>query len=201
MYEKLWGERMRSYEIERNTLETKIKVSINLDGSGKSEINTGIGFFDHMLTLMAFHGKFDMKVICDGDIYVDDHHTIEDIGIAIGECVKKALGDRRGIRRYSTIYIPMDEALCQSSIDVSNRPYLVFNAEFKDERVGNMTCQMVKEFFRAFVNESRTTLHINLLYGENDHHKIEAIFKSFARALKEAIEIISDEVASSKGVL
>lgn len=192
---------MRSYKIERNTLETQILVEINLDGSGKADIDTGVGFFDHMLTLMAFHGKFDMKVKCNGDIYVDDHHTIEDIGIALGECVKAALGDRRGIRRYSTIFIPMDEALAQTSIDVSNRPYLVFNAEFTDERVGNMTTQMVKEFFRAFVNESRVTLHINLLYGENDHHKIEAIFKSFARALKDAIEIISDEVASSKGVL
>ena len=192
---------MRSYKIERNTLETQILVEIDLDGTGKAEIDTGVGFFDHMLTLMAFHGKFDMKVKCSGDIYVDDHHTIEDIGIALGECVKQALGDRRGIKRYSTVFIPMDEALAQTSIDVSNRPYLVFNAEFTDERVGNMATQMVKEFFRAFVNESRVTLHINLLYGENDHHKIEAIFKSFARALKDAIEIISDEVASSKGVL
>ena len=192
---------MRSYKIERNTLETQIVVEIDLEGTGKAEIDTGVGFFDHMLTLMAFHGKFDMKVKCSGDIYVDDHHTIEDIGIALGECVKQALGDRRGIKRYSTVFIPMDEALAQTSIDVSNRPYLVFNAEFTDERVGNMATQMVKEFFRAFVNESRVTLHINLLYGENDHHKIEAIFKSFARALKDAIEIISDEVASSKGVL
>ena len=142
-----------------------------------------------------------MKVKCHGDTYVDDHHTIEDIGIALGQCVKGALGDRCGIKRYSTVFIPMDEALAQTSIDVSNRPYLVFNAEFADERVGNMATQMVKEFFRAFVNESRVTLHINLLYGENDHHKIEAIFKSFARALKDAIKIISDEVASSKGVL
>ncbi|MDY5213020.1 imidazoleglycerol-phosphate dehydratase HisB [Intestinibacter sp.] len=192
---------MRSYKIERNTLETQIVVEIDLEGTGKAEIDTGVGFFDHMLTLMAFHGKFDMKVKCSGDTYVDDHHTIEDIGIALGECVKQALGDRRGIKRYSTVFIPMDEALAQTSIDVSNRPYLVFNAEFTDERVGNMATQMVKEFFRAFVNESRVTLHINLLYGENDHHKIEAIFKSFARALKDAIEIISDEVASSKGVL
>ena len=192
---------MRSYKVERNTLETQILVEINLDGTGKAEIDTGVGFFDHMLTLMAFHGKFDMKVKCNGDIYVDDHHTIEDIGIALGECVKQALGDKRGIRRYSTVFIPMDEALARTSIDVSNRPYLVFNADFTDERVGNMATQMVKEFFRAFVNESRVTLHINLLYGENDHHKIEAIFKSFARALKEGIEIISDEVASSKGVL
>lgn len=192
---------MRSYKIERNTLETQIVVEIDLEGTGKAEIDTGVGFFDHMLTLMAFHGKFDMKVKCSGDTYVDDHHTIEDIGIALGECVKQALGDRCGIKRYSTVFIPMDEALAQTSIDVSNRPYLVFNAEFTDERVGNMATQMVKEFFRAFVNESRVTLHINLLYGENDHHKIEAIFKSFARALKDAIEIISDEVASSKGVL
>ena len=192
---------MRSYKIERNTLETQIAVEINLDGSGKADIDTGVGFFDHMLTLMAFHGKFDMKVKCYGDTYVDDHHTIEDIGIALGQCVKGALGDRCGIKRYSTVFIPMDEALAQTSIDVSNRPYLVFNAEFTDERVGNMATQMVKEFFRAFVNESRVTLHINLLYGENDHHKIEAIFKSFARALKDAIKIISDEVASSKGVL
>lgn len=192
---------MRSYKIERNTLETQIVVEIDLEGTGKAEIDTGVGFFNHMLTLMAFHGKFDMKVKCSGDTYVDDHHTIEDIGIALGECVKQALGDRRGIKRYSTVFIPMDEALAQTSIDVSNRPYLVFNAEFTDERVGNMATQMVKEFFRAFVNESRVTLHINLLYGENDHHKIEAIFKSFARALKDAIEIISDEVASSKGVL
>ncbi len=192
---------MRTYKIERNTLETQIKVEIDLDGSGKADIDTGVGFFDHMLTLMAFHGKFDMKVKCHGDTYVDDHHTIEDIGIALGECVKQALGDKRGIRRYSTVFIPMDETLAQTSIDVSNRPYLVFNAQFTDERVGNMATQMVKEFFRAFVNESRVTLHINLLYGENEHHKIEAIFKSFARALKEGIEIISDEVSSSKGVL
>ncbi|MGM9534946.1 MAG: imidazoleglycerol-phosphate dehydratase HisB [Intestinibacter sp.] len=192
---------MRSYKVERNTLETQILVEIDLDGTGKADIDTGVGFFDHMLTLMAFHGKFDMKVKCHGDTYVDDHHTIEDIGIALGECVKQALGDKRGIRRYSTVFIPMDEALARTSIDVSNRPFLVFNADFTDERVGNMTTQMVKEFFRAFVNESRVTLHINLLYGENDHHKIEAIFKSFARALKEGIEIISDEVASSKGVL
>ena len=192
---------MRSYKINRDTLETKISVEINLDGSGKSKIDTGIGFFDHMLTLMAFHGKFDINIKCEGDTYVDDHHTIEDIGIALGQCVKNALGNRRGIKRYSTVFIPMDESLAQTSIDISNRPYLVFNAEFKDKRVGNMTTQMVKEFFRAFVNESRVTLHINLLYGENDHHKIEAIFKSFARALKESIKIVSDEVSSSKGVL
>lgn len=192
---------MRRGLVERNTLETKIKVEINLDGDGKSQIDTGVGFFDHMLTLLVFHGKFDLTVLAKGDLYVDDHHTIEDIGICLGEAFKKAIGDRRGIRRYSTVHIPMDEALAYTSIDISNRPYLVFNVNFSDEKIGNMSTQMFKEFFRAFVNESRITLHINLIYGENDHHKIEAVFKSFARALKEGSEVISDDISSSKGVL
>ena len=191
---------MRKGIVIRNTLETKIKVEINLDGSGEAKIDTGVGFLDHMLTLMAFHGKFDLTILAKGDLCVDDHHTIEDIGICLGEAFKEAIGDRRGIRRYSTVYIPMDESLAYTSIDISNRPYLVFNVNFSDEKIGNMSTQMFKEFFRAFVNESRITLHINLLYGENDHHKIEAVFKSFARALKEGSEIISKEVSSSKGV-
>ena len=192
---------MRKGIVIRNTLETKIKVEINLDGSGEAKIDTGVGFLDHMLTLMAFHGKFDLTILAKGDLCVDDHHTIEDIGICLGEAFKEAIGDRRGIRRYSTVYIPMDESLAYTSIDISNRPYLVFNVNFSDEKIGNMSTQMFKEFFRAFVNESRITLHINLLYGENDHHKIEAVFKSFTRALKEGSEIISKEVSSSKGVL
>ena len=192
---------MRKGIVIRNTLETKIKVEINLDGSGEVKIDTGVGFLDHMLTLMAFHGKFDLTILAKGDLCVDDHHTIEDIGICLGEAFKEAIGDRRGIRRYSTVYIPMDESLAYTSIDISNRPYLVFNVGFTSEKIGNMSTQMFKEFFRAFVNESRITLHINLLYGENDHHKIEAVFKSFARALKEGSEIISKEVSSSKGVL
>lgn len=192
---------MRKGIVIRNTLETKIKVEINLDGSGEAKIDTGVGFLDHMLTLMAFHGKFDLTILAKGDLCVDDHHTIEDIGICLGEAFKEAIGDRRGIRRYYTVYIPMDESLAYTSIDISNRPYLVFNVGFTSEKIGNMSTQMFKEFFRAFVNESRITLHINLLYGENDHHKIEAVFKSFARALKEGSEIISKEVSSSKGVL
>ena len=192
---------MRKGIVIRNTLETKIKVEINLDGSGEAKIDTGVGFLDHMLTLMVFHGKFDLTILAKGDLCVDDHHTIEDIGICLGEAFKEAIGDRRGIRRYSTVYIPMDESLAYTSIDISNRPYLVFNVGFTSEKIGNMSTQMFKEFFRAFVNESRITLHINLLYGENDHHKIEAVFKSFARALKEGSEIISKEVSSSKGVL
>ena len=192
---------MRRGFVERDTLETKIKVNLDLDGNGKAEIDTGVGFLNHMLTLMAFHGKFDLTVIAKGDLYVDDHHTIEDIGICIGKAFKDAIGDRKGIRRYSTVYIPMDESLAYTSLDISNRPYLVFNVNFTHEKVGNMSTQMFKEFFRAFVNESRITLHINLIYGENDHHKIEAVFKSFARALKEGSEVISDDISSSKGVL
>ena len=192
---------MRRGVVERNTLETKIKVDINLDGSGKVEIDTGIGFLDHMLTLMAFHGKFDLTILAKGDLYVDDHHTIEDIGICLGEAFKNAIGDKIGIRRYSTVYIPMDEALSYSSVDISNRPYLVYNVNFADEKIGSMSTQMFKEFFRAFVNESKITLHINLLYGENDHHKIESVFKSFARALKEGSGVISRDISSSKGVL
>ena len=192
---------MRIAKIERKTLETEVLVEMNLDGNGNSEINTGIGFLDHMLTLMAFHGSFDLKVNCNGDLYVDEHHTVEDIGITLGQAFNKALGDKKGIKRYSSIYIPMDEALCNTVLDISNRPYLVFNVNFERSKVGNMDTQNFKEFFRAFVNESKTTLHINLLYGENDHHKIEAVFKAFARTLKEGIQITSDKISSSKGVL
>lgn len=192
---------MRRGFVERNTLETKVEVKINLDGSGKAEIDTGIGFLDHMLTLFTFHSKFDLTVKCRGDLQVDDHHTIEDLGICLGQSFKDALGEKIGIKRYSTVYIPMDESLAYTSLDISNRPYLVFNVNFKSERIGNMSTQMFKEFFRAFVNESRITLHINLIYGENDHHKIEAVFKSFARALREGSEVVSGDISSSKGVL
>ncbi|UPA29075.1 imidazoleglycerol-phosphate dehydratase HisB [Terrisporobacter glycolicus] len=192
---------MRRGFVERNTLETKVEVKINLDGSGKAEIDTGIGFLDHMLTLFTFHSKFDVTVKCRGDLHVDDHHTIEDLGICLGQSFKDALGEKIGIKRYSTVYIPMDESLAYTSLDISNRPYLVFNVNFKSERIGNMSTQMFKEFFRAFVNESRITLHINLIYGENDHHKIEAVFKSFARALREGSEVVSGHISSSKGVL
>ncbi|WP_419750775.1 imidazoleglycerol-phosphate dehydratase HisB [Terrisporobacter petrolearius] len=192
---------MRRGFVERNTLETKVEVKINLDGSGKAEIDTGIGFLDHMLTLFTFHSKFDLTVKCRGDLHVDDHHTIEDLGICLGQSFKDALGEKIGIKRYSTVYIPMDESLAYTSLDISNRPYLVFNVNFKSEKIGNMSTQMFKEFFRAFVNESRITLHINLIYGENDHHKIEAVFKSFARALREGSEVVSGHISSSKGVL
>lgn len=192
---------MRMFKVERNTLETNVTVEVNLDGRGENCINTGIGFLDHMLNLLAFHGSFVLNIKCDGDLKVDGHHTTEDIGIALGQAFNKALGDRKGIKRYGNCYIPMDEALARAVLDISNRPYLVFNADFKSERLGDMNSQDFKEFFRAFVNEARITLHLEVLYGENDHHKIEAVFKAFGRALREAIQITSDSVPSSKGVL
>lgn len=192
---------MRTAGIERKTEETDIYVKINLDGSGKSEIDTGIGFMDHMLALMAFHGSFDLNIKCIGDLRVDDHHTVEDTGIVLGQAFNAALGDRKGIQRYSSLYIPMDEALCIVALDISSRPYLVYNVDISGMNLGNMSTQNFREFFRAFINETRITAHINVLYGDNDHHKIEAVFKGFSRALKEGIKIISDSVSSSKGVL
>ncbi len=192
---------MRTAKIERKTSETDILVDINIDGKGQNHISTGIGFFDHMLHLMAFHGCFDLKVICQGDLYVDDHHCVEDIGIVLGQGFYEALGDRKGIKRYSSFHIPMDEALCLVTVDISGRPYLIFNFDFEIERLGNMSTQNFKEFFRAFAYNAGITLHINLLYGENDHHKIEAVFKAFSRALKEASKIVSEDIPSSKGIL
>lgn len=192
---------MRTAKVERKTNETNISIEINLDGTGENNIDTGIGFLDHMLHLMAFHGSFDLKVNCRGDLYIDDHHSVEDIGIALGQGFSKALGDRKGIRRYSSLHIPMDEALCLAAVDISSRPYLIFNVDFEGEKLGNMSTQCFKEFFRAFAFNAGITLHINLLYGENDHHKIEAVFKAFARAMREASQVVSDNIPSSKGVL
>lgn len=192
----------RSSKIERNTNETKISLSMNLDGEGKSSIDTGVGFFDHMLNLFAFHGKIDLEVKAKGDLYVCDHHTIEDIGIAMGQAFKEAIGDKNGINRYGTFYIPMDETLALASLDISNRPYLVFDCDFNREKVGEMATEMVVEFFRAFAFNAGITLHLKVLYGENDHHKIEALFKAFGRALKEA-KTVKDEngMPSTKGTL
>lgn len=171
---------------ERATNETSIKLEINLDGSGKSDIKTGIGFLDHMLTLFSFHSKIDLKILADGDLYVCDHHTVEDIGITLGEAFKEAIGNKEGINRYGTFYIPMDETLALASLDISNRPFLVFDCNFNREKVGEMSTEMVVEFFRAFAFNAGITLHLKVLYGENDHHKIEALFKALGRAIKEA---------------
>lgn len=192
---------MRTAAKERNTKETRIQCEINLDGTGKSDISTGVGFFDHMLTLFSFHSGFDLKLHSQGDLEVCDHHTIEDCGILLGTLIKEALGNRVGIARYGSMNLVMDETLCNVTLDISGRPYLVYHCELKRENVGTMSCEMVEEFFRAVVVSSGLTLHINVYYGSNDHHKIEAIFKAFGRALKQATQIVSDTIPSSKGVL
>ena len=187
----------------RQTKETSIKASIDLDGNGNCGIDSGIGFFDHMLNLMAAHGRMDLNLSAKGDLVVDCHHTVEDTGITIGSCINEALGDKAGIRRYGTAYTPMDETLAFVSLDISGRPFLVFEADFTVDRVGELDTEMVEEFFRALAFNAGITLHIKIMYGKNNHHKIEAIFKAFGRALKEAVSI--DEnikgVMSTKGVL
>jgi len=190
---------MRRSLIERETKETRISMEFDLDGNGKADIDTGIGFLDHMLYLMAFHGGFDLKIICKGDLNVDSHHTAEDLGITLGEAFREALGDKVGIERYGFMILPMDEALARIAVDFSGRPCLVYDIEFNNDSLGSMATEDFKEFFKGFVNNSLCTLHISLLYGENDHHKIEAVFKGFGRALKEAVKITSDNIPSTKG--
>nr|WP_312576615.1 imidazoleglycerol-phosphate dehydratase HisB [Sedimentibacter sp.] len=192
---------MRQSNIKRITNETNIEVELNLDGSGKTEIDTGIGLLNHMLTLFGFHGGFDLKIKCAGDLDVDSHHTAEDIGITLGQAFKEAIGDKKGIERYGTMLLPMDEALARVVVDISGRPYLVYLVDFKREMIKDMATEDFKEFFKGFVNNSLTTLHIELLYGENDHHKIEGVFKGLGRALKYASRITSSTLQSTKGDL
>ena len=191
----------RISQINRKTNETNTILDIDLDGEGISNIQTNIGFFNHMIDLLAFHSNININLNADGDIDVCDHHLIEDVGIALGKCMNEALGERRGIKRYGTFFLPMDEALVMVSVDISGRSYLHFEGEFKRENIGDFSTEMVKEFFRAVAFNARITLHIRVLYGENDHHKIEGIFKAFGRALKEAITIEGNSIPSSKGVL
>ncbi|MGN0607828.1 MAG: imidazoleglycerol-phosphate dehydratase HisB [Oscillospiraceae bacterium] len=192
---------MRTSEITRKTKETDITVKLNLDGSGKADIFTGIGFFDHMLTALSVHSGFDISVNAVGDLHVDPHHTVEDVGIVLGQAFKQAIGDMKGINRYGSAYIPMDEALGFACLDISNRPYLVFEAEFSDERVGGFDTCLTEEFFRAFAFNGGITLHVIEKYGKNDHHIIEALFKAAAHALKEAAALNGGEILSTKGVL
>ena len=193
----------RSASTERNTKETKIKGSIELDGKGVSDISTGIGFLDHMLDLLARHSGMDLMIRCDGDLNVDGHHTTEDIGIVIGKLLAEALGEKRGINRYGFSSIPMDEALAQCSLDISGRPFLVLQAEFGGEYVGEFATELVEEFFRAVSFNAGLTLHLKCEYGANDHHKIEAMFKAFAKALDMATSTDRriDGVLSTKGAL
>ena len=194
---------MRIGKINRSTNETKIDVEINLDGAGKTEINSGVGFFNHMLNLFAAHGQFDLKIFCAGDLEVDAHHSIEDIGIALGAALKNALGDKRCIRRYGTFFLPMDETLALVSLDISGRPFLVFDGGEFAPMIGNFDTELVEEFLRAFAFNAGITLHVKIFYGKNSHHKVEAIFKALGHALRTAVTV--DEkikgVPSTKGVL
>lgn len=192
---------MRTATISRHTKETSISLTVNLDGEGKSEVATGIGFLDHMLTLFSFHSGIDLTVTCQGDLQVDDHHTVEDIGLALGQGLLQALGSKTGINRYGFSYIPMDETLARVVIDFSGRPCFVYHAEMEREKVGSMDTQNVKEFFKSVSNEAKMNCHMEVLYGENDHHKVEALFKAFGRAVKEAVQIVSNKIPSTKGVL
>lgn len=193
----------RTSKIERKTAETDIKLKLTIDGTGKSTIHTGIGFFDHMLTSFAKHGFFDLEVDCKGDLEVDCHHTVEDVGIVLGEAIKQALGDKKGIKRYGYFILPMDEALLLCSLDLSGRPYLVFDSSFSNERVGAMDVELVKEFFYAISYSCGMNLHIKQLEGKNNHHIIEGMFKAFAKALDEATKLDSriQGVLSTKGML
>lgn len=195
---------MRSATITRKTNETEINVSVNLDGTGAHSMATGIGFLDHMLDQLSRHSLIDMEVSCKGDLHIDFHHTAEDVGIALGQAVLKALGDKKGIRRYASADLPMDGTLTRAALDVSGRPFLVFRAEFSRDKVGEMDTELFREFFQAFAMNAGITLHIENFYTDNNHHLAESMFKAVARALREAVEIdprVGDRVPSTKGTL
>lgn len=195
---------MRSSTINRKTAETDIKLTLNLDGRGNSNINSGCGFLDHMLTLFAKHGRFDLDLVCVGDTDVDDHHTVEDIGISLGLAFKEALGDKKGVERYGNMILPMDETLILSAVDFSGRSYLNYGLEIPTEKVGTFDTELVEEFFLGFVRNAECTLHIKQFEGTNSHHIIEGTFKSVARSMKDAVRInekFADEILSTKGVL
>ena len=193
---------MRTCELSRKTAETDISLCLNMDGTGKSDIATGCGFLDHMLTLFAAHGKFDLKVKCAGDTYVDDHHSVEDIGICLGQAFQNALGDKRGITRYGSFLLPMDEALILSAVDISGRSCLCFGLEIPTQKIGTFDTELVEEFFLAFTRNCPMSLHIRQMAGKNAHHIVEGAFKSVARALKAAVALDgTNDIPSTKGVL
>ena len=195
---------MRTAQIDRKTAETDISLILDLDGKGISDIETGCGFLDHMLTLFAKHGRFDLRIYCTGDTYVDDHHTVEDVGIALGQAFEQALGDKRGICRYGNMILPMDEALILSAVDLSGRSFLSYQLNIPTEKVGTFDTELTEEFWLGFVRNCNCTLHINQLAGSNSHHIIEGAFKSVARSMSAAVRIdenFADEILSTKGVL
>ena len=194
----------RTAEVSRNTAETKITVKVNLDGTGQSRLSTGIGFFDHMLDQIARHGLIDLDIQCVGDLHIDGHHTVEDVGITLGQAVAKAVGDKKGLRRYGHAYVPLDEALSRVVVDFSGRPGLEMHVPFKSGMIGSFDSQLAYEFFQGFVNHAFVTLHIDNLRGENSHHQAETVFKAFARALRLALEIdprAANIIPSTKGSL
>jgi len=191
---------MRKASLSRKTKETDIKIEFNLDGDGKADVNTSIGFLDHMMELFAFHGKFDLKIDARGDTHVDYHHLIEDLGIVLGKAIDQALSERKGIKRYGFASIPMDEALAQVSLDLGGRAFLVYNVAFEGY-IKDIDIGLFEEFFRAIVNNAKITLHINALYGKDLHHVVEAVFKAFAKSLNEASRVIGENVPSTKGLL
>lgn len=195
---------MRSAEINRKTKETDISLKLDLDGSGKSAIDSGVGFMDHMLTLFAKHGRFDLELSCKGDVEVDDHHSVEDIGICLGEAFLKALGDKKGIRRYGDCILPMDEALILSAVDISGRPLLSYEAKIRARKVGSFDTELAEEFWAAFARAAKLTLHVRQISGRNSHHIIEGQFKSVARSMRQAVSIdpeLAGEIPSTKGML
>ena len=194
---------IRTATLERKTAETAIKLVLNLDGKGKGVIDSGIGFFDHMLNLMTAHGLFDLTLVCDGDLEVDGHHSVEDIGIALGQAFKQAIGDKCGIRRYGTFYLPMDESLAFVSLDISGRPFLVYDGGDMAPMIGGYDSELTEEFLRAFAFNAGITLHVKVLYGTNSHHKVEAIFKGLGHALREALskDPRVEGIPSTKGTL
>ena len=194
---------MREYKFNRETKETKINVSVNLDGTGQSSIKTGIAFFDHMLQQISTHGLIDLQINCDGDLDVDMHHTVEDVGLALGECIKNALGDKKGITRFAHAYVSFDETLSRTVIDQCNRPYFIWRVKTTLEKVGEMDQELFPEFFKSLVTEARMNCHIENLYGDNNHHIIESCFKSFALALRQSVTIDPKkiDIPSSKGKL
>jgi imidazoleglycerol-phosphate dehydratase/histidinol-phosphatase len=191
----------RTATVTRKTKETDIRVSVNLDGTGKAAIDSGINFLNHMLELFSKHSGIDVSLHCTGDVHIDDHHTVEDIAIALGKCVAEALGDKRGICRYGHAFIPMDETLVRCVIDLSGRSYLVFDAKFSRAKISDMATEMVEHFFLSMAESLKANLHLHILYGKNTHHKIEGLFKAFAKAMKEAVKIEGNAIASTKGVL
>lgn len=194
---------MRHATLERTTKETTISVSVNLDGTGEADVDTGVGFFDHMLTHLAKHGQFDITVKADGDLEIDPHHTVEDVGICLGQAFLQAVGEPKGLTRFGHAVIPMDEALAEAAVDFSGRPYLVFRADIPKVKLGDFDAELAEEFFRAFAMNSRITLHLILRYATNVHHSVEVLFKAYARALGQALTVdaSSDAIPSTKGVL